>query len=169
MGTTANAAARLVAAMEQPEPFNESNLESAEYRQRLMRKLNCLIAVLEVANAKVRRSLAGPDPDIERLMRIKKNLNDTLEVCLRARTALEKRGSLPAGLSDDLARTVNPSILREGNEIQDPAREVERPPRGQQVEMSSVEEAKKFEGLGKIEANEIDGCDFDELSRQLQS
>ena len=36
---------------EQPqEPFKESNLESPEYRERLMRKLNTLIAVLEVAS-----------------------------------------------------------------------------------------------------------------------
>ena len=90
----------------QGKPFHESNLDSAEYRERLMRKLNTLIAVLEVANAKVRRSLAGPAPDVERLTRIQKNLADTLSVCLRARSALEKRGNLPQGLSQDLARAV---------------------------------------------------------------
>ena len=51
-------------------PFSESHLDSPEYRRRLMRKLNTLIAVLEVACAKVRQSLSGPDPDIDRLNRI---------------------------------------------------------------------------------------------------
>ncbi len=68
-----------------PEPFHESNLEDPEYRERLMRKLNCLIAVLEVANAKVKRSLAGPAPDIERLEKIRTNLTSTLEVCRKAK------------------------------------------------------------------------------------
>ena len=71
-------------------PFSESNLESPEYRARLQRKLNCLIAVLEVACAKVRRSLTGPDADTERLTRIQKNLQDTLNVCQRAKRALER-------------------------------------------------------------------------------
>src|SRR5688572_460844 len=129
---------------DQPEgqPFHESNLESAEYRDRLMRKLNTLIAVLEVANAKVRRSLAGPAPDVERLTRIKKNLADTLDVCLRAKAALEKRGSLPQGLSKDLAQAVNPDLL-EATRLAGPSpRELPAPRRGHNVEMTSEREAK---------------------------
>ncbi|MFT7485047.1 MAG: hypothetical protein ACI9F9_000893, partial [Candidatus Paceibacteria bacterium] len=61
------------------EPFNESNLNSAEYRDRLTRKLNCLIALLEVAMARVRRSLSGPDPDVERLSKISR----PLRLCVR--------------------------------------------------------------------------------------
>ena len=57
---------------EQPqEPFKESNLESPEYRERLMRKLNTLIAVLEVANAKVDRSINAPAADLDRLAKIR--------------------------------------------------------------------------------------------------
>ena len=74
---------------EQQEPFRESHLDSPEYRERLMRKLNCLIAVLEVATAKVDRSIEGPGADVERLGRIRTNLRGTLDVCLRARAALE--------------------------------------------------------------------------------
>ena len=73
------------------EPFNETDLESPEYRERLMRKLNTLIAVLEVASAKVKRSLDGPDPDMDRLIKIRTNLSSTLEVCKRARRALQRR------------------------------------------------------------------------------
>lgn len=145
-------------------PFSESNLESAEYRERLMRKLNCLIAVLEVAGAKVRRSLAGPSPDVERLTRIKKNLSDTLEICTRARTALEKRGSLPEELSKDLRRAVNPEIISSA-----PYREALRPadPRGAGVELTS-EEREKFRQMGRIDRSEVAGCDLDDLARRLQ-
>jgi len=146
-------------------PFSESNLDSAEYRERLMRKLNCLIAVLEVAGAKVRRSLAGPAPDIERLTRIKKNLHDTLDVCHRARTALEKRGKLPKKLSRDLQRAVNPDVLSS-----EPFQEALQPaaaPRGSRVEMTSEEEHEKFRSLGRIDLDMIGGCDLDELTRQL--
>ena len=53
----------------------------------LEHKLNTLIAVIEVACAKVRQSLAGPDPDVDRLSRIHKNLKETLGVCMRAKRA----------------------------------------------------------------------------------
>ncbi len=153
---------------EQPDgqPFSESNLDSTEYRQRLLRKLNCLIAVLEVAGAKVRRSLAGPSPDVERLSRIKKNLQDTLEVCLRARTALEKRGKLPQKLSKDLQRAVNPEMISSSQyqDVLQPA----KPPRGSRVEMTSEEEHDRFRKLGRIERGMVDDCDLEELLRQLQ-
>ena len=151
-------------------PFNESHLNSAEYRERLMRKLNCLIAVLEVASAKVRRSLAGPAPDVEKLKRIKKNLQDTLTVCRRARTALEKRGSLPAGVTQELADTVNPDLLdpRQLEELRK-ARAAAQDSKGVQVEMSSEEEKRKFEDMGKIDSSMIWDCDLDDLARRLQA
>jgi len=153
---------------DQPEgaPFSESNLDSPEYRERLMRKLNCLIAVLEVARAKVRRSLAGPAPDVQRLNRIKKNLKDTLDVCVRARSALERKGALPKGLSADLARAVDPDAI--GAEALRAAAERAAPQRGAQVEMGSQEELERFADLGKISDDELTGVDFDELARRLQ-
>ncbi|MEZ5975946.1 MAG: hypothetical protein R3E96_14220 [Planctomycetota bacterium] len=98
---------------EQNESFRESDLESPEYRERLMRKINCLIAVLEVASAKVKRSLNGPEPDMERLVRIQTNLASTLEVCRRARRALERRETLPEGLPENLA-----AVVRQASEMQ---------------------------------------------------
>ena len=58
--------------MPQPQerPFSDSALDSAQYRAHLMGKLNCLIAVLEVAGGKVRLALGGPQADVERLGRI---------------------------------------------------------------------------------------------------
>ena len=72
------------------DPFSDDNLDSPEYRARLMRKLNCLVALLEVAISRVHQTLAGPDPDVERLERIRSNLQSTLSVCVRARVALEE-------------------------------------------------------------------------------
>ena len=138
-----------------PEPFNQQNLDDPEYRDRLMRKLNCLIAVLEVANAKVKRSLAGPAPDVDRLTKIKTNLTSTLEVCRRAKRALERRESLPEGLPENLAQVVRKSATQ-------------RMPARANVEMTSPEEHKRFEEMGKITTDEIDGVDFDDLAKRLQ-
>jgi len=148
------------------QPFSESNLDSPEYRERLLRKLNTLIAVLEVATAKVRRSLQGPSPDIAKLTRIQKNLQDTLQVCLRARTALQQRGQLSPDLTKDLSR-VNPDLaqsarLLHGMKAPDPEQK-----RGMHVEMSSAREMERFQRLGKIANDEILDCDLDELARRL--
>ena len=142
------------------EPFQDSNLQDAEYRERLMRKLNCLIAVLEVANAKVKRSLAGPDPDQERLTRIRTNLTSTLEVCRRAKRALERREALPEGLPENLAEVVRFTTAEQ---------DLSHLPRGANIEMSSPAEHKRFEDMGSIEPEEITSCDWDDLTRQLQS
>ena len=142
----------------QEEPFSEANLESAEYRERLMRKLNCLIAVLEVATAKVRKSLAVPSPDTERLVRIRSNLQSTLDVCLRARAALERRESLPKELPANLSEVI------QGAAKSLPA----APRRGERVEMSSEVELARFRGLGPIDKRSISRVDLDELARMLQ-
>ena len=137
-------------------PFSESHLESPEYRRRLMRKLNTLIAVLEVACAKVRRSLAGPDPDIERLMRIQKNLKDTLQVCVRAKRALRRCERLPEELPANLTQVTAEAEFA-----------TKKTPRGQVIEMSSAAEVQKFNDLGPIDPKEIRACDLDDLCGQL--
>ncbi|MFT5288082.1 MAG: hypothetical protein ACI8QS_001824 [Planctomycetota bacterium] len=141
--------------------FTQSHLDSPEYRKRLMRKLNTLIAVLEVACSKVRRSLAGPEPDIERLGRIHKNLQDTLQVCVRAKQALERCEALP----EDLPSSITGGLMPEDN-IEN-ADFVPRPPQGSEVEMTSRQEAKKFKGLGPIEKKDLTAVDLDDLCRQL--
>jgi len=141
------------------QPFSESNLDSPEYRERLQRKLDYLITVLELAIGKVHRNLSGPAPDTERLLRIRKNLQDTLDVCLRARTALERREKLPDSLPSSLAQAVQgPEAPTFGAGAT----------RGARVEMSSDEEHRRFLRLGKIDAEQIRACDFDELARKLQ-
>ncbi len=151
------------------EPFSEAHLDCPEYRERLLRKLSCLIAVLEVATAKVRKSLAGSPADVERLARIRANLESTLEVCLRARAALERRQALPR----DLARNLG-LVIGDSRDLQDRPLQREPPLRisplapGARVEMLSGAEHLKFERLGRIDKRAIAAVDFDELARRLQ-
>ncbi len=148
--------------MSDQQPYSESDLDSPEYRDRLLRKLNYLITVLELAIGKVHRSLAGPEPDVERLLKIRKNLQDTLQVCVRARSALENRENLPKELSADLEKSVSLS-----HEIASFSSQPGRAKRGVRAEMSSDEEHRRFQELGKIDPGEVRTCDLDELSRRL--
>jgi hypothetical protein len=147
---------------QQDEPFSESHLESPEYRERLLRKLNCLIAVLEVATAKVRKSLAGPDADTERLTRIRTNLQSTLDVCLRARAALERREALPKDLASSIVQAVGevpPTKAKSSQERRDHAL---------RMETGSDREREKFARLGPIDPRHVKLVDFDMLSKRLQ-
>ena len=144
-------------------PYSDSHLDSPEYRQRLMRKLNTLIAVLEVACVKVRRSLNGPDADVERLQRIQKNLKDTLQVCMRAKKALERCERLPKDLTIQLGK-IQPQGAK-GKENKETVGANGQ--KGSNIEMSSPEELEKFSKLGPIESKEIRSCNLDDLCRQL--
>jgi len=150
-----------------PEPhdesFQETNLNSPEYRERLMRKLNCLIAVLEVATAKVKKSLADPAADTERLARIRTNLQSTLDVCVRARTALERREALPKELPENLSQVIEETKVVE---VRGKDRRVNRGP-AQKGELRK-DERRKFESMGSIQKAEIVKVDLDELTRKLQ-
>lgn len=145
----------------QEEPFSEAHLASPEYRERLMRKLNCLIAVLEVATAKVRKNMAGHPHESERLARIFANLQSTLEVCIRARLALQRRQAasplppapppvpqLPAAASAH-PPAADPAGRRSGSDL------------------STRAEKRKFAQLPPIDRAAISGCDLDELAKRL--
>ncbi|MDP6537995.1 MAG: hypothetical protein QF903_03565 [Planctomycetota bacterium] len=147
----------------QEESFSESDLDSPEYRDRLMRKLNCLIALLEVALARVRRSMAGPEADLDRLSRIRTNLQSTLDVCTRARVALERREATPSDLAESLA-CVSGFDLPEGEPFV-----FQELPDGARVEMTSLEEERKFELMGVIDPEEVEACNIDELACRLGS
>jgi hypothetical protein len=147
----------------QDESFSEAHLDSPEYRERLMRKLNCLIAVLEVATAKVRKSLNGPGADVERLTRIRTNLQSTLDVCMRARTALERHEALPKDLPENLAQVVREAAPK----LNAAPRKAEK--RAAIREFDSDAERQKFEALAPIDNWEIQATNLDELMRKLQS
>ncbi|MBI1380267.1 MAG: hypothetical protein GC161_04180 [Planctomycetaceae bacterium] len=149
---------------EQPrdESFSETHLDSPEYRERLRKKLDCLIAVLDVACAKVRRTLEQKGADTERLLRIQKNLSETLATCQRARQALDRRERLPQNLSATL------NALARGEDEQ-PERGVRARRLSPKAEFSSPRERQRFEGRAAVATSEIRSCDLDELARRLQS
>ncbi|MFN0006491.1 MAG: hypothetical protein ACKVXR_01185 [Planctomycetota bacterium] len=126
-----------------------------------MRKLNCLIAVLEVATAKVRKNMAGSPKDSERLTRIFANLQSTLEVCVRARLALQRRQAVfqapppPAITPQTPAKEAKPSL----GPVQGPRRTGS--------DLSTNDEKKKFAKLPPIDPTAIPGCDLDELAKRL--
>lgn len=144
------------------EPQGSNPIDSPEYREKVMRKLNCLIAVLDVACTKVRRSLAGPSPDIERLTRIQDNLTRTLKVCRKAKLALERREALPEDLPVSLSNVVGDLGVQPRSA---PARRI---PTGAYIEMTSNGEARKFRDLGPIQPDELGTVDLDQLAAQLQ-
>lgn len=155
----------------QKKPFSRSDLECPEYRARLMRKLNCLIAVLEVACAKVRRSLREPEADEERLLRIQDNLSETLTVCQRAKSALERREKLPEGLPEQITQLTLPPERGAEEAIENPSPfgdGVIHPHRGARVEMSSEAELARFRARGPITSAELAATDFDDLAKRLQ-
>lgn len=131
------------------DPLDRTQLESVEYRTRLLTKLNCLIAVIEVAIAKVSRSLESPGAQEERLGRIRSNLENTLGICQRAKATLQK--------VDGRSRAVQPRTQV------DPDRMSYR----DYVELSSIDEYRKFKSLPPIRAEEIADADLDEILRRL--
>lgn len=123
-------------------------LSSAEYRTRLSTKLNCLIAVLEVAIAKIAKSMDLPGANEERLLKIRSNLENTLSICHRAKQTLERTansGKAIAARSDDRANMT--------------ARDY--------VELSSIDEYRKFRSMEPIARDELQKVDFDDLARRL--
>jgi hypothetical protein len=148
----------------QEEPFSEASLDSPEYRERLVRKLNCLIAVLEVATAKVRKTLATSSGDTERLVRIRTNLQSTLDVCLRARAALERRESLPKELPANLTQVIQDTTQERGED-----KPAQTPVEKRRSDARSGGELRKFERMGPIDRRLVESCDIEELTRKLQS
>ena len=131
----------------------QSGLSSAEYRAKLLTKLNCLIAVLEVAIAKISRSIDLPGTNEERLMKIRSNLENTLSICRRAKNTLVK------GLDSRTARGSHASTRTRPDRDKMSYRDY--------VELSSIEEYQKFKSLPPIKPDDIEKVDIDEIVRQL--
>jgi hypothetical protein len=134
-----------------------SGLASQEYRTRLLHKLNCLIAVLEVAITKIGRTLEGPPERVDRMLKIRSNLENTLAICRRARATLDRKsieGPAPSGV------VAIPASPRPSPQ--------ERMSYRDYVELMSVEEYRKFKKLPPIDAREIRSTDFEGLISKLQ-
>ena len=126
-----------------------SRLGSPEYRARLLTKINCLITVLEVAIAKVTRSLEHEDADERRLNRIRNNLENTLGICSRARKTLLKAHGSEALSTEAVTAEEAKMSYRD------------------YVELASIDEYRRFKELPPIESTQIGETDIDDLARKL--
>lgn len=122
-------------------------LDPVEYRQRLLSKLNCLISVLEVAIGKISHNLEGESPNKDRLSRIKTNLENTLAISRRAKATLESR--IAESDPKEAKKTGTPASFRS------------------YVELSSIEEFRKFKNLEAIMPEDLKKVDIDDLTRRL--
>ena len=130
-----------------------AGLGSLEYRTKLLTKLNCLIAVLEVAIAKITRNLKAPGAEEQRLEKIRGNLANTLAICSRAKKTLERA---MIGSSESSTTTAADVEVRR------------REKRGKMsyrdyVELSSIEEYQKFKNLPPISWSELDKINLEDL------
>src|SRR5262245_27882918 len=154
-----------------PNEPNASNApqDTAAPREQLLKKLNCLIAVLEAAIAKVRKNQQEGTTDPDRLERIRVNLENTLTICQRARITLERRGSLPDNLPPEVREAVGMPAPAAAERPRKAARRRadQRMSYRDYVELSSFEEYRKFRDLPAISAGDIETCDIDKLAAEL--
>jgi len=143
--------------------------DTAAPREQLLKKLNCLIAVLEAAISKVRKNQQEGTTDPDRLERIRVNLENTLTICQRARITLERRGSLPDNLPPEVREAVGMPTTSAAERQRKPARRRadNRMSYRDYVELSSFEEYRKFRDLPAISAGDIETCDLDKLAAKL--
>jgi hypothetical protein len=133
----------------------QSGLSSAEYRAKLLTKLNCLIAVLEVAIAKISRSIDLPGTNEERLLKIRGNLENTLSICKRAKNTLVKGLDASPAKQASTSTSTTTRARKEQMSYRD------------YVELSSIEEYQKFKALPPIRSEELERIDIDQLVRKL--
>jgi hypothetical protein len=141
--------------------------EPAQQREQLLKKLNCLIAVLEAAISKVRKNQEDGLADPDRLERIRINLENTLTICQRARVTLEQRGSLPANLPPEVREAVGMPAHEAKQQKPSRRKADNRMSYRDYVEMSTFEEYRKFRSLPAISPNDVANCDFDKLASEF--
>ena len=152
----------------------KDDISPEQYRARLNNKLNCLVAVLEVAIAKIDRTMDGPSANTDRLNKIRENLENTLAICRRASKTLQSDTSaMPEMPAVDLKKAAEQA--RMANDFQAKAQKpiTRKSPRDMTyrdyVELSSVKEYRKFKQLPPIKKKDLEEADLDTLMRKLQA
>ena len=125
-----------------------------------MRKLNCLVAVLELALVKVRRNGAGAGMEPDRLQAMADNIDSTLAICLRARRSLE----LGRPVDEDLAEVMQAATFLDEEDGQRPG---ERMSYRDYVELSSLAEYAKFRDLPPLQSEDVATCNLELLAHRL--
>lgn len=142
---------------QRPEATNPTTPTSAEYRAKLLTKLNCLIAVLEVAITKITRSMDLPGANEDRLVKIRVNLENTLAICNRAKQTLERGLAQAAAAAPAVPQL--PAAADSASRKQMTYRDY--------VELSSINEYRKFKTMPPITPSEIASLDLDALASKL--
>lgn len=126
-----------------------TTMNDSEYKSRLRTKITCLIAVLDVALAKIQRSMELPGTDPARMKKIAGNLENTRTICERALKTLD--GVTPA------------QEQKIFNEEPEPQRMGMR----EYIELTSIDEYNKFKNLPPISADEVASVDINKLVEEL--
>jgi len=101
---------------------------------------------------------------VDRLVRIEGNLKNTLDVCLRARAALERREALPPDLPANLNQVITDSRLLQNSTRQSAPSPVRR---GSAPELSPLQRM-RLQQKGPVRPEELKDANFDDLARKLQ-
>ncbi|HET6204004.1 MAG TPA: hypothetical protein VFI25_14530 [Planctomycetota bacterium] len=139
---------------------------SREYREKLLRKLEGLIVILEVALARIQTEMRAPRADGERLHRVSENLNRTLRVCRRARAGLERGEAVPGLISGEIA--MKPEEPNDSGRLSDSASPDPRPMTFRDyVELSSLEEFRRFRRLPPVRMEDVRSVNLESLLQRL--
>lgn len=117
--------------------------KNEEYRAQLLAKLGTLIKTLGVAVLKIEHAMEMPGSNVDRLIKVRDNLVNTLKICQRARKTLEGVGA------------PTPVV----NQAPSGAREY--------TEMSSLDEYRKFQMLPPITQEDVQDVDWRDLLGKL--
>ncbi len=145
---------------------NFGGMTPEQYQGRLLNKLNCLIAVLEVAISKINQSIKISNANPEKLEKIRNNLENTLAICKRAKETLEKRMK---GKNREVKQGSSCSFARGEKERENKEKRI---PDGKMtyrdyVELSSIKEYQKFKKLPPIKMKDVKNTDIEALIRKL--
>jgi len=113
----------------------------------MRRKVQGLVAILEIALARIRVEMENPGADLPRLRRVKENLTRTHRVCKQTLGKLEE--SLAEALEVCLQPRTEPMSCRE------------------YVELSSLEEYHRLRDLPPVRFEEIQEVNLDGLGERL--
>ena len=131
--------------MNEPLPRNPaSGLGDASYRQQLLERIESLLSVLEVAHNRLRMHADRPGAVSARQRQTLKSLAGTIQICHRARRALEREQAWEDGLGDD-APFLGPEAAA----------------------ASSFAEYLRFRDLGPLTRAELEQADVDSISERL--
>jgi len=138
-------------------------MTNEEYRTRIIMKLNTLIGVLQVAIARIEKSMSSPNVNKEQLGKIRNNLRKTVELCSKSKRTLED-GATPS--EKEFGQLFTDYNITEGESL----RQGSSAPSGARAytELSNIDEYRKFQAQPPITAEEVAEVDMEDLIDKLE-